>query len=75
MAPATRKNDPDAPPGGERQPELEAQHTQLRAEITAVQANNQAQRQLPLESKARVFRAACRSSRGSATTMCASGSS
>ncbi|ETI29744.1 hypothetical protein F443_23138 [Phytophthora nicotianae P1569] len=54
MAPATRKNDPDAPPGGERQAELEAQLTQLRAGITALQANNQAQRQPPLESKARV---------------------
>ncbi|ETN06982.1 hypothetical protein PPTG_12952 [Phytophthora nicotianae INRA-310] len=54
MAPATRKNDPDAPPGGERQAELEAQPTQLRAEITALQANNQTQRQPPLESKARV---------------------
>ncbi|ETL79422.1 hypothetical protein L917_19951, partial [Phytophthora nicotianae] len=44
LAPATRKNDQDAPPGGERQAELEAQLTQLRAEITALQANNQAQR-------------------------------
>ncbi|ETP30415.1 hypothetical protein F442_20598 [Phytophthora nicotianae P10297] len=44
LAPATPENDQDAPPGGERQAELEAQLTQLRAEITALQANNQAQR-------------------------------
>ncbi|ETP37218.1 hypothetical protein F442_14962 [Phytophthora nicotianae P10297] len=48
MAPATRKNDQDAPsPGGERQVELKAQLVQLRSDILAHQANNQAQRQQP----------------------------
>ncbi|ETK94122.1 hypothetical protein F441_02883 [Phytophthora nicotianae CJ01A1] len=51
MAPTTRKNDQDAPPpGGERQ----AQLVQLRSEIAALQANNQARRQQPTESRRRV---------------------
>ncbi|KAG6609080.1 uncharacterized protein IUM83_13484 [Phytophthora cinnamomi] len=55
MAPATRKNDPDMPiAGGEMQAELEAHFAQLRAEIAALQSNNQAPRPTPTETKPRV---------------------
>ncbi|GMF46616.1 unnamed protein product [Phytophthora fragariaefolia] len=55
MAPTTRKNDHDAPTAdGERQAELEAQLAQLRTEIVALQASNQAPRPPPTESKPRV---------------------
>ncbi|KAE9300066.1 hypothetical protein PF001_g15135 [Phytophthora fragariae] len=55
MAPATRKNDHDAPAAdGERQAELEAQLAQLRAEIVALQATSRAPRPPPTEPKPRV---------------------
>ncbi|KAJ8527306.1 hypothetical protein ON010_g14957 [Phytophthora cinnamomi] len=55
MAPATRKNDHDAPAvEGERQAELEAQLALLRAEIVTLQAKKHGPRPPMTESKPRV---------------------